>query len=287
MKSFLQKKTDQLILQELKRHSSINRVDHYPIAQYQAPEAQEAEGDWEDNKYVLMTRSGGRGVNRGRGRGRDDFGRQGYPKFSINQGATAIPQNLRGAPPPPDWRRGRGRGGAPAGAPRGRGTIRPTAQPRFNNQNYQGTQKITYPIGADFRPSASMFGVAPRTCYSCGDPTHRLRDDACFYKETVLQQQSCPACHMGGHLRSQCCGPNQRATQALREHAKNSAGRGGAPPPQRGGRGAAPRGVGRGDGRGLGSPHRQVHQVTEDPNFEKVTDDPFDEYLSELENQDF
>ena len=103
-----------------------------------------------------------------------------------------------------------------------------------------------------------MFGVAPRTCYGCGDPTHRVRDDACFYKETVLQQQSCPACHMGGHLRSQCCGPNQRAIQALREYAKDSA-----------------------------DPRSQVHQVTEDPNFEEVTDDPFDEYLLELENQDF
>ena len=121
---FSSEKTDQLISQELKRHSSINRVDQFPIAQY---EAQEAKGDWEDNEYVLMTRAGGRGANRGRGRGRDNFWRQGYPKFSTNQGAPAIPQNLRGAPPPPDWRRGRGRGGAPGGAPRGRGTQRPTA----------------------------------------------------------------------------------------------------------------------------------------------------------------
>ena len=205
---FSSEKTDQLISQEIKRHSSINKVDHYPVDRYQAPEAQETECDWEENdQYVLMTRSGGRGaINRGRGRGnfnRDDFGRQGYPKISNNQGAPAIPQNLRGAPPPPDWRRGRGRAAAPAGAARGRGTGRPTAQPRLNNQNDQGTPKITY-----FKPTASMFGVAPRTCYSCGDPSHRLHDEACFYKETTLQQQSCPACHIGGHLRSQCCGPN-------------------------------------------------------------------------------
>ena len=91
---------------------------------------------------------------------------------------------------------------------------------------------------------------------------------------------------MGGHLRQHCCGPNQRAIQALREHAKSNAGRGGAQPQPRGGRVAAPRGAGRSDGRGRGNPRRQVHQVTEDPNFEEVTEDPFDEYLSELENQD-
>ena len=230
-----------------------------------------------------MTRSGERGaINRGRGR--EDFGRQGYPKLSNTQGAPAIPQNLRGAPPPPDWRRGRGRGTAPAGAARGRGTGRPTAQPGLNNQNYQGTPTIIYQGGIDFKPTASMFKVAPHTCYACGDPSHRLNDEACFYKETTLQQQSCPACHIGGHLRSQCCGPNQRATQALREHVKNSAGRGVAPGP-RGGREVAPRGGGRGVGQGR-APHRQVHQVTDDPHFEEITKDPFDEYLLELENQD-
>ena len=268
---FSSEKTDAMISQEVKRHSSsINRVDQYPDGQYLAPEEVEAEGDWGDYKYALMTRSGGRGANRGRGRGRDDFGRQGYPKFSNNQGAPVIPGNLRGAPTPPDWR-GRGRGGAPAGAPRGRGTPRPTGQPRLN-----------------FTPSASLFGIAPRTCWSCGDPTHRVGGDACYYKASALQQQSCPACRMGGHLRSECCGPNQRATQALREHVKTGGGRGGAPPPPgRGGRGAAPRGVGRGDGRGRMNPRRQVHQVTEDPKFEEVTEDPFEEYLTDLENQDF
>ena len=201
-----------------------------------------------------MTRAGGRGAYRGRGRGRDDFGRQGYPKFSVNQGAPAIPQNLRGAPPPPDWRRGRGRGGAPGGAPRGRGTQRPTAQPRFNNQNQQGIQKGTFPIGAGYTTTTcSMLGVAPRSCWSCGDPTHRVGEDACFYKETALQPQSCSACHLGGHLRQHCCGPNQRAIQALREEAKAkaNAARGGAQPQPRGGRGAAPRGAGRGDIEGV------------------------------------
>ena len=131
-----------------------------------------------------MTRSGGRGANRGRGRGRDEFGRQGYPKFSNNQGAPVIPGNLRGAPTPPDWR-GRGRGGAPVGEPRGRGTPRFTGQPCLN-----------------LTPSASLFGIAPRTCWSCGDPTHRVGGDACYYKASALQQQSCSACHMGGHRRA-------------------------------------------------------------------------------------
>ena len=101
---------------------------------------------------------------------------------------------------------------------------------------------------------------------------------------------------MGGHLRSECAGPNQRAIQALREHAKTEGaqmwqagrGRGAAPaPPARGGRGAAPRGVGRGDGRGRLNPRRQVHKVTDDPKFEDINKDPFEEYLADLENQDF
>ena len=95
---------------------------------------------------------------------------------------------------------------------------------------------------------------------------------------------------MGGHLRQHCCGPNQRAIQALRDEArvKTTAARGGAQPQPRGGRGAVTRGAGRGDGRGRGNPRRQVHQVTEDPQFGDITEDPFDEYLSELEqNQDF
>ena len=59
------------------------------------------------------------------------------------------------------------------------------------------------------------------------------------------------------------------------------------PPPGRGGRGAAPRGVGRGDGRGRLNPRRQVHQVIDDPKFEGAPEDPFEEYLADLENQDF
>ena len=92
-----------------------------------------------------------------------------------------------------------------------------------------------------------MLGVAPRSCWSCGDPTHRVGEDACFYKETALQPQSCSACHMGGHLRQHCCGPNQRAIQALRDEArvKTTAARGGAQPQPRGGRGAAARGAGK------------------------------------------
>ena len=73
---FSSEKTDALISQEVKRQSSsINRVDQYPSGQYLAPEEVEAEGDWGDYEYALMTRSGGRGANRGRGRGRDEFGR--------------------------------------------------------------------------------------------------------------------------------------------------------------------------------------------------------------------
>ena len=65
-------------------------------------------------------------------------------------------------------------------------------------------------------------------------------------------------------------------------------GRGAAQAPQaRGARGAAPRGVGRGDGRGRLNPRRQVHKVTDDPKFEEVNEDPFEEYLTDLDNQDF
>ena len=100
---------------------------------------------------------------------------------------------------------------------------------------------------------------------------------------------------MGGHLRSECAGPNQRAIQALREHAKTEGaqmwqagrGRGAAPASPARGRGAAPRGVGRGDGRGRLNPRRQVHKVTDDPKFEDINEDPFEEYLADLENQDF
>ena len=269
---FSSEKTDALISQEVKRQSSsINRVDQYPAGQHLPIEEVEAEDDWVNYEYALVARSGGRGANRrgGGGRGRDEFGRQGYPKFSNNQGAPVIPANLRGAPTPPDWR-GRGRGAAPAGVPRGRGTPREN-QPRLT-----------------FTPSASLFGIAPRTCWGCGDPSHRQGGDACYYKASPLQQQSCSACHMGGHLRQECCGPNQRATQALRDHMKAGGGRGGLlPPPGRGGRGAAPRGVGRGDGRGRLNPRRQVHQVIDDPKFEGITEDPFEEYLADLENQDF
>ena len=63
---------------------------------------------------------------------------------------------------------------------------------------------------------STTLGIAPRSCFSCGDPTHRVGEDACFYKETALQPQACSACHMGGHLRQHCCGPNQRAIQALK-----------------------------------------------------------------------
>ena len=47
------------------------------------------------------------------------------------------------------------------------------------------------------------------------------------------------------------------------------------------------RGGGRGDGRGHGAFRRQVQQVTDKNQCEEVDEDPFDEYLSGLENQDF
>ena len=150
-----------------------------------------------------MTRTGGRGANRGRGRGRDDFGKQGYPKFSANQGAPIIPRNLRGAPVPPDWR-GRGRGGVLGGG----------APPRGGGAPRQGRP------GLNFTPTPSMLGIAPQSCWSCGDPSHRVGQDACFYKASALQQTKCGGCHMGGHRRQECAGPNQRAIQALREHGK-------------------------------------------------------------------
>ena len=274
---FSSEKTDALISQEVKRQSSsINRVDQDPSGQFPTESDGEGDGNWGEYEYALMTRSGGRGANRGRGRGRDDFGRQGYPKFSANQGAPFIPANLRGAPAPPDWR-GRGRGGVAGGGapPGGRG-------------NPRGRLSFT--------PSSSLFGVAPNSCWSCGDPTHRTGQDACYYKASPLQQTKCSSCHIGGHVRSQCAGPNQRAIQALREHVKAEGaqtwqagrGRGGAPaPPARGARGAAPRGVGRGDGRGRLNPRRQVHKVTEDPKFEEINEDPFEQYLTDLDNQDF
>ena len=276
---FSSEKTDALISQEVKRQSSsINRVDQGPSGQYLTQEEGEGDGNWGDYEYALMTRSGGRGANRARGRGRDDFGKQGYPKFSANQGAPIIPGNLRGAPTPPDWR-GRGRGGVPGGGapPRGGGAPR-QGQPRLN-----------------FTPTPSLFGIAPRSCWGCGDPTHRVGQDACYYKASALQQTKCSGCHMGGHLRSECAGPNQRAIQALREHVKTEGaqmwqagrGRGAAPASPARGRGAAPRGVGRGDGRGRLNPRRQVHKVTDDPKFEDINEDPFEEYLADLENQDF
>ena len=172
---FSSEKTDALISQEVKRHSSsINRVDQGPSGQYLPQEEGEGDGNWGDYEYALMTRPGGRGANRARGRGRDDFGKQGYPKFSANQGAPIIPGNLRGAPTPPDWR-GRGRGGVPGGGapPRGGGAPR-QGQPRLN-----------------FTPTPSLFGIAPRSCWSCGDPTHRVGQDACFYKASALQQTKC------------------------------------------------------------------------------------------------
>ena len=277
---FSSEKTDQLISQELRKSSSINKVEHFPMVEY---DADEPEGQPEDNEYVLVTRAGGRGAFRGRGRGRDDFGRQGYPKFSGNQGAPIIPQNLRGAPPPPDWRNGgRGRGAAPATA-RGR-------RPYKSMDTAPGRPGIHKEAYRDMAVTCSTLGVAPRSCWSCGDPSHRVGNEACFYKETPLQTQSCSACHMGGHLKQHCCGPNQRAIQALRDDARAKAitARGGAPPPPRGGRGAAPRGAGRGDGRGRGNLRRQVHQVSDNPQFEDITEDPFEEYLAELENnQDF
>ena len=67
---------------------------------------------------------------------------------------------------------------------------------------------------------------------------------------------------------------------------KNNSGRGLAPGPRGGGRGVT-RGGGRGDGRGRGAFRRQVQQVTDNNQFEEVDEDPFDEYLSGLENQDF
>ena len=124
---FSSEKTDQLISQEIMKHSSINKVADY---QPPAPDGMSLI-DWEgEEQYALMARSGGRGFqNRGRGRGdfnRYDFGKQGYPRFSNNQGAPVIPQNLRGAPPPPDWR-GRGRGSAAPGQARGRARPEGTA----------------------------------------------------------------------------------------------------------------------------------------------------------------
>ena len=275
---FSSEKTDALISQEVKRQSSsINRVDQGPSGQYPTQEEGEGDGNWGDYEYALMTRSGGRGANRGRGR--ENFGKQGYPRFSANQGAPFIPGNLRGAPSPPDWR-GRGRGGVPGGVapPGGRGGPRGRLS---------------------FTPHPGLFGVAPNSCWSCGDPSHRRGEDACFYKASTLQQLKCPGCGIGGHLRSECAGPNQRAIQALREHVKAEGhmawqggraarGRGAAAAPQaRGARGAAPRGVGRGDGRGRLNPRRQVHKVTDDPRFEEVNEDPFEEYLTDLDNQDF
>ena len=89
---FSSEKTDQLISQEIMKHSSINKVTDY---QPPAPDGMSLI-DWEgEEQYALMERSGGRGFqNRGRGRGdfnRDDFGKQGYPRFSNNQGAPVIP----------------------------------------------------------------------------------------------------------------------------------------------------------------------------------------------------
>ena len=280
---FSSEKTDALISQEVKRQaSSIMRVDHVPAGQFPTQNEGEGDGEWEGYEYALMTRAPHDSARRRdayRGKGRGDFGKQGYPKFSANQGAPFIPGNLRGAPSPPDWR-GRGRGGVPGRvAPRGG---RGGPQERLS-----------------FTPNPGTFGVAPNSCWSCGDPSHRRGEDACFYKASTLQQLKCPGCGIGGHLRSECAGPNQRAIQALREHVKAEGqmawqggraarGRGAAQaPPARGTRGVAPRGVGRGDGRGRLNPRRQVHKVTDDPRFEEVNEDPFEEYLTDLDNQDF
>ena len=91
---------------------------------------------------------------------------------------------------------------------------------------------------------------------------------------------------MGGHRRQECAGPNQRAIQALREHAKAdkaqmwAAGRG---------RGAAPAppARGRGAGRGQSYPRRQVQKVGDDPRIQDINEDPFEDYLADLENPDF
>ena len=62
---FSSEKTDALISQEVKRQSSsINRIDQYQPGQYLPEEEVEAEGDWRNFEYALVTRSGGRGANR-------------------------------------------------------------------------------------------------------------------------------------------------------------------------------------------------------------------------------
>ena len=258
-------RTDALISQEVKKQSSsINRVDQGLAGQYFPQEEEEYEGGWGEQEYVLVTRTGGRGAARGTRGGRDDFGRKGYPKYSANQGTPIIPGNLRGAPAPPDWR-GRGRGAAP---PRGGGAPRQSRP------------------GLNFTPTPSMLGVAPQSCWGCGDPGHRVGQDACFYKASALQQTKCGNCHIGGHRRQECAGPNQRAIQALRDYVKTDKAQGW---PAGRGRGAAPTPPirGRGAGRGRLNPRRQVQKVSEDPKIEDITEDPFEEYLAELENPDF
>ena len=275
------------------KHSSINKV-----ADYQAP-AQEGMSliDWEgEEQYALMARSGGRGFqNRGRGRGdfNRDFGRQGYPKFSNNQGAPVIPQNLRGAPPPPDWRRGRGRA-APAGAARGRGTARPSGTARPNNQDYAGTPKINFGqrCGVEFRPNAEMFNEAEEDCKLLVYGVNKNMANGDIQAEFEVCGQVVDVYNTGKRLAFVTFDRKEDASAAsakLDGYTLNGQqinvtgfwplGDGG------GGRGGTGAG-GRRNGRGREAFRRQVQQVTDKNQLEELDEDPFDEYLSGLEIQD-
>ena len=178
------------------------------------------------------------------------------------------------SPSPPNWRPQAQKGRSGQG---GQGRYREQQREITAERNPPGNQNFNR-FGLTFWPTAQMYNIAPGACFNCGDPSHRLYEDECYYKAAILQGVSCGQCGTGGHKRDQCCGPNQRAIQALREHMKNTAGRG--QPPGVRGAGRPGRGA-RGD-RG----RRQVQKVAY-TQFEEIEEDPFDDYLSGLENQDF